>query len=261
MNSRLYDCRVVHDRKKPRRHRFGYRIFMFYLDLDELEQLDKRIPILGYNRSNFYSLRDSDHFNEGAATLRNNVDNFLEKQGLREQRGKVYLLTHLRTFGHVFNPVSFFFVEDKQGAPLCLIAEVANTFKEQKLFLVSADHCHRGVYRDRQIKQFYISPFSDLDTHIHFNLHIPGERLAVGIHESQNGEGYFHSTLIGEARPLTTAQLLKYTLRFPFITVGIVLGIHWQALRIFLKKIPVRRKSAHPEHQTDIRPYLRHHQS
>jgi len=261
MNSRLYDCRVVHDRKHPRRHRFGYRIFMFYLDLDELEQLDAHIPILSYNHSNLYSLRDNDHFNDGATSIRGNVDKFLEKHDLLKQRGKVYLLTHLRAFGHVFNPVSFFFVEDGQGDPLCLIAEVANTFKEQKLFLVSADNCHHGVYRDRQAKQFYISPFSDLDTHIHFNLHIPGDRLAVGIHESQNGEGYFHSTLVGQARALTTKQLLGYTLRFPFITAGIVFGIHWQALRLYLKKIPFRRKSSHPELQTDIRPYLRHHQS
>ena len=259
MKSCLYDCRIVHHRKKPREHRFGYRVFMFFLDLEEIDGLCSKLPWMSRNKRNVYAFNDADHFQEGAISVRENVLNFLEKENLREQAGKIYLLTHLRTWGHIFNPVSFYFVEDTSGEALCLIAEVANTFKEQKLFLVPKEKLVRGTYRDTHKKHFYISPFSDLDTLIHFHVRQPSEKLALTINESEGDEPFFYSSLEGKRRGLTQANLVLYTLLFPLITIKVVAAIHWQALRLFLKKVPVRAKANQPELQKGIRPSLKVH--
>ena len=260
MNSCLYDCRIVHHRKKPREHRFGYRVFMFYLDLDEIDSLCNKLPWMSRNQRNIYAFNDADHFQEGASSVRDNVMNFLEFHDLNEQAGKIYLLTHLRTWGHIFNPVSHSIsLKTKQANALCLIAEVANTFKEQKLFLVPKEKQIGGAYRDTHQKHFYISPFSDLDTFIHFNVRQPKEGLALTINESEGDTPFFYSSLEGKRRSLTQGNLVLYTLLFPMITIKIVAAIHWQALRLFLKKIPVRAKANQPELQKGIRPYLKVH--
>ena len=129
---------------------------MFYLDLDEIDFLSKKLPWLSRNRFNVYSFNDADHLQEGAATVKENLLNFISNQSIQGTVGKIFLLTHLRTWGHIFNPVSFYFVEDDQGAPLCMVAEVANTFKEQILYLISKDSMSGGAYRDAQKKYFYI---------------------------------------------------------------------------------------------------------
>ena len=155
--------------------------------------------------------------------------------------------------------MSFYFVQDHAGDALCLIAEVANTFNEQKLFLVPKEKLAGGAYRDIHQKHFYISPFSDLDTYIHFNVRPPREELALTINESDGDTPFFYSSLEGRRRSLTQSNLVLYTLLFPLITVKIVAAIHWQALRLFLKKIPVRAKANQPELQKGVRPYLKVH--
>ena len=231
---------------------------MFLLDLDELDSLPGKLFFLSRNRFNVYSFRDTDHFKQGGATPRENVEEFLRSEGVEEPIGRILLLTHLRTWGHIFNPVSFYFVEDKHQKPLCLISEVANTFKEQKLYLVRCEGNGGEGYRDSQDKHFYISPFSDLDVKLHFNVKTPDERMSVCINESDSEGVYFFSTLVGKRKRLSNLNLFKYTVLFPFITLSIVWGIHWEALKLFLKKIPVRAKASYPELQTNIRPYLKH---
>ena len=258
MRSCLYSCKVAHFRKRPKRHRFRYRIFMFMLDLDELDSLSGKLWLISRNRFNAYSYRDSDHFSQGFSTPRENVEAFLHSNGIDEPIGRISLLTHLRTWGYAFNPVSFYFVEGKNGQALCLISEVANTFNEQKLYLVNSDGLSGDSFADTQEKLFYISPFSDLDTRLHFHVKIPGENLSISINESDSDGAYFFSSLVGPKKKLNNFNLLKYTLFFPFITLSIVGGIHWQALKLFLKKIPVRAKASYPELQTDVRPYLKH---
>lgn len=259
MNSCLYDCQIVHHRKKPKQHRFGYRVFMFYLDLDEIDGLAAKLPWMSRNKSNVYNFRDADHFQEGATDVKQNVLNFLAKHDLSERADKIYLLTHLRTWGHMFNPVSFYFVEDKSGNAVALIAEVANTFKEQKLYLVTNDKLKGNTYRDAQQKNFYISPFSNLDTFIHFKVKRPEKDLALSINETEDNEAFFFSSLQGSRRPLTQKSLTFYSFLLPAITLKIVAGIHWQALMLYLKKVPFRKKSLDPELQKEVRPYLKAH--
>lgn len=227
---------------------------MFYLDLDELDQIDKTYHLITHNRFAPYEFRDEDHYHRGSLPIRESIKTFIKEQGLNTPIGKIHLLTHLRTWGHVFNPVSFYFVSDSKGCPLCSIAEVGNTFNEQKMYLLPAEA--NGSSKASLAKQFYVSPFSDLDTTFHFRLTPPTNHLRLSINQSQNGETYFRSVLSGHRSSLSDLRLALYTLRFPLLTLTIVSAIHWQALLLYLKKIPFRRKADNPHLQTDTRPYL-----
>lgn len=244
----------MHRRIAPKKHAFKYRLFMFYLDLDEIGQLDQRFNFIGHNRFAPYEFRDSDHYNPGKTDLKTSITNYLREQGVDKPVGKIYLLTHLRTWGHLFNPVSFYFVEDPSGEPICSIAEVGNTFNEQKLFLTPSDPDGRS--QSDAVKNFYVSPFSKLDTQFHFKIATPRERMRIAISQSENGEPYFNSALIGKRRPLDGRTLASSALRFPLLTLKIVGAIHWQALLLHLKGVPFFRKAENPHLQTNTHPYL-----
>lgn len=257
MNSCLYRCRVAHKRDKPKRHSFSYPTFVFCLDLDETSALERTLTFFSQNRGNLYSLQDRDHLDQGQPSLKENVVCFVRTQGIQDEIGRVELVTNLRTWGYVFNPVSFFFVYQTDGALLACVSEVANTFNEQKLYLVDRKTENASRLQQSHDKLFYISPFSDLDTQLHFDLHEPDQRLKLVITESDSEGTYFYSSLSGKRVPLTNAALLKYTLRFPLMTLAIMAAIHWQALRLALKKVPYFKKSHRPDLQTDKHLYIK----
>jgi len=229
---------------------------MWLLDLDELDEVCRKIPFVSRNRRNLYSFRDDDHLYLGKPTLRANVKEYLQRRGITEPPKRILLLTNLRTFGYVFNPVSFFFCYDESGTPLASIAEVHNTFGELKPFLLGPGDFSGSAFRADRPKEFYISPFSVLDDHLQIRAKLPGERITLTVNSRHRGEGrpFFRANLAGNRTPLTTANLLGFSLRFPFITLKVIALIHWHALRLYLRKVPFLRKSAHPELQKGIVP-------
>ncbi len=256
MKSCLYSCEVYHDRKRPKTHRFSYNVFTFCIDLDDIERVLKN-PLISESRwMGIYSLCAEDHLQFGCNSIKDNLTSYLRTQGFNQELGRVQLITNLRTFGHQFNPVSFYFVRDIEDQPLAVVAEVANTFNEQKLYVLDATKHHNGRVVDEQPKEFYISPFSDLDTTLHFNVKFPDNHLDIHINESDEKGIYFRSSMLGQQKALTTPQLMLQTLKFPAATLLIVFSIHWHALKLYLKKVPVRKKSDHPELQTNTRTYL-----
>jgi DUF1365 family protein len=162
--------------------------------------------------------------------------------------------------GYVFNPVSFYFVTLADGSPLCAIAEVGNTFGEQKPYLVPvetlpSDPATGTPARFRLIapKHFYVSPFSPLDLRFDFKLRDPAEQLAIGVNDlNAANDTVLISALTGQRRPLTDAGLLRLTLRYPLVTLRVITLIHWQALRLWLKKIPFLRKAESPDLQRHV---------
>lgn len=257
MNSCLYKCKVTHDRAKPKRHRFEYACFLFCIDLDEIDILDRKLPLFGYNRRAAYALRDSDHLDQGQSGIKKNVVAYLRERGVESALGRIRLVTNLRTWGHVFNPVSFYFVDDSDGRPLCVVAEVANTFHEQKLYLVEQRSRSGASFQQSHQKLFYISPFSRPDTCLNFKFQDPADRINLSITESDADGVYFFSGVQGKRQPLSNRSLALCTLRFPLMTVQVVAAIHWQALRLYLKKVPFFRKNFRTDLQTDTRAYLR----
>lgn len=257
MRSCLYQCRVAHKRLRPKRHSFAYSTFTFCIDLDEIDALHRSLKLFSANRRNLYALHNRDHLDQGQSSIKENLRSFLNSKGYHHEIGRIELVTNLRSWGHVFNPVSFYFVYAlDQSLALC-VAEVANTFNEQKLYIVDQSSTSPQRLQQSHDKLFYISPFSDLDTQLNFDLHQPDQRLKLAITENDAAGTYFYSSVSGKRIPITDTALAAYSLRFPFLTLGVLFAIHWQALRLALKKVPHFKKAHRPDLQTDTRTYLK----
>lgn len=269
MTSCLYECRVLHHRFAPKAHRFEYRLFLFAVDLDELESLHRRLRLFSVNRPNLYSLRETDYLPVQEAlhnavagpatptsasqpqTLKARVLAYLAARGVDLTGGRVVLVTLPRVFGYLFNPVSFYFCFDRTGAPVTTIAEVTNTFREMKPFHVD-EPAGSGAFHRRVPKHFYVSPFSDVDVEFDFTLRVPGERLAVQIDDYVGGERTLTSALHGPRAELTDARLAWYTIKHPLVTLRVITLIHWHAFRLWLKRLPWFAKAARAADQRDL---------
>jgi uncharacterized protein len=276
VNSSLYECQIMHHRFAPKAHRFAYRIFLFALDLDELASLDRKLRLFSRNRRNLYSFQDGDflptheplHNRPGPTpdvchmiydkhpTLKSRVVAYLAGRGIDLAGGRVLLVTLPRVFGYLFNPVSFYFCSDRHGQPVASIAEVTNTFKEMKPFVLGPET--RTVAKSgstfslRIPKLFYVSPFTDMDVAFDFTLRTPGDQLSVQIDDYAAGQRTLTSVLHGSRRPLTDGRLAWFSLKYPFITLKVISLIHWNALRLYLKNTPWFAKAARSDAQRDL---------
>src|SRR5471030_3064030 len=144
-NSCLYKSRVMHHRLEPKQHSFHYNIFMFYLDLDEIDRLNSRLRSMSRNKFNFFNFRDKDHLQlpkenpDTSKNVRQHITEYLKQNGVEIGSGRIMLLTNLCTLGYQFNPVSFYFCYDESDKPICSIVEVCNTFREMKPYFLGTD--------------------------------------------------------------------------------------------------------------------------
>jgi len=257
LRSSLYECEVVHERLHPKKHGFRYRLFYLDLDLEELPALRKKLWLFGHNRFNLFQFRDSDHLDLGAETLRENLELYLGKHGIvLPEDARVRLVTLPRIAGYIFNPVCFYFFSDRDGKPLHALVEVCNTFKELKPYLIR--DVDGDSFKLTAPKHFYVSPYTSLETSFEFRLKVPGDKIEIHIDDVEDGRTILLSWIRGERRALTNRRLAWCAIKYPLLTLQIILKIHWQALRLYLKKLPFHRKSENPEQQREV---LRPHNS
>jgi hypothetical protein len=248
----------MHNRLEPKKHRFHYNVFMFYIDLDEVDLLSSKLFFFSKNKFNFFSLRDNEHLQlpidkpDTSKSIRQQITLYLSQHGIEIGNGRIMLLTNLNVLGYNFNPVSFYYCYDEQNTPLCVIAEIGNTFGEMKPFLLSKENLKENKFHLNTTKYFYVSPFMDHDTNFDFSLVVPDEKLNIRIDDYKNGERFFISTLTGIKKPISNLNLLWYSVRFPFITIKIITLIHWNAIKLWMKKIPYRKKEENLELQKDV---------
>jgi len=253
MNSCLYECFIMHDRRSPKRYTFTHKIFMFYLDLDELPQISSFSWLLGYNQHRPYDFRDQDHISSGFSTVKENVLAYLKSKGMEQGVHRIQLLTNVRTFGYIFNPVSFYFCFDSQNNPICVVTEISNTFGELKYFYLGPDKKSTKAFSGRQVKYYYISPFTDLDNQLDFRIQVPDERLNITIDTLKNGEKFFWSSMTGPRMALTSGNLFWYTIKYPWVTLKVIFLIHWHAAMLhYVKKVSHHAKEDNPELQREI---------
>ena len=259
LNSCLYKAKVMHHRLAPKVHSFHYEVFMFYLDLDEINAISKRLNWMSRNRFNLFNFRDKDHLQlprenpDKSKNIRQHITAYLLENGVDIGTGRIMVLTNLCTLGYQFNPVSFYFCYNEQNEVVCSIVEVCNTFLEMKPYFLGTDTRQKDQFKLNTEKYFYVSPFIDMDTNFDFDLHIPGDKLNVKIDDyDKEGKRFFISTLSGVKRQLSDANLLLYFFSFPLITVKIIGLIHWQAFKLWMKKLPFHKKGDDPELQKEV---------
>jgi uncharacterized protein len=252
LQSALYECRVMHHRFAPKVHHFDYRVFYLWMDLDELDVLSTNLTCFSRNRFNLFSFFDRDHLDLGAGNVKANLLKWLQTQGVDTSPIRaVRLLAFPRVLGHIFNPVSFFYCFDEKDAPLWVVAQVTNTFREQKPYLIR-DQAKDGRFRRVTRKFFYVSPFAELEQSFDFKLGVPGEKLAIQIDNRDGGERLLASTLAGVRRPLTNGRLFWFALKYPLLTLRVIFLIHWHAFLLWMQRVPYYRKAANPGLQRDL---------
>ena len=245
----IYEGWVRHRRHAPHAHAFRYRMYMLYLDLDELGRVFAGRWLWSVNRRNLAQFRRSDYLGDPNIPLADAVRERVREATGRAPSGPIRLLTHLRYFGHCFNPVSFYYCYADDGTTLdTVVAEITNTpWKERHSYVlpVADAQRHGAALHWEFAKNFHVSPFVPMQRDYAWRFTAPDDALRVHMDVVDAGKNEFDATMVLERKPLTGWNLARVLTRFPAMTLKIVAAIHWQAFLIFLRRNPVYD---HPGH-------------
>jgi len=233
VNSAIYSGWVRHRRYSPKRHEFNYKLFLLSLDLDELESGLSFGPWLRVEKPAILSFRHKDYLDGEGKLTKQKVWDKVVSLGGENFAGKVVLLGQLRCFGVYFSPVNFYYCHDKTGEFQYLLAEVSNTpWNERHCYLVDA---RQNVIMD---KAFHVSPFMNEDMKYRWRFTPLNQTLYLNIDNMLETEKLFDATFSMQREPLSSKALIKNLLRVPAMTISTVLGIHWEAIKLYVKGIP-----------------------
>ena len=214
-----------------------------FLDLAELPTLFEPHPLWSYERFNVASFHRRDHFGDPMIPLEQAVADLVEDRLGSRPNGPIRLLTHLRYYGHCFNPASFYYCYDAADTRVeTIVVEIHNTpWRERYCYVLGAEqneHPMKNWRRHRFAKAFHVSPFIDIDIQYDWRFQVPDESIRVHMIDYEKDEKLFDASLALERRPLSRQTLTRYLLRYPVMTGKVVILIYWQSLRLLLKKTP-----------------------
>ena len=239
MRSGIYTGTVMHERLRPKRHRLRYSVFCLLIDLDEFSLLDGRSALFGINRSGIFSFREADH-GDGHGSLKDWSARLLNQHGIAHDGGRIELLCYPRLFGYVFNPLSVYFCHDRAGTLVGILCEVHNTHGERHTYVMRAD-ASQSVVRHSAAKTFFVSPFMPMDCVYRFRIAPPAARVGISILEDDAEGLLLTAVFTGERREISSGLWWRLLLGYPLMTLKVVAGIHFEAVRLLIKGLPYFR--------------------
>lgn len=254
MEAALYSGLVTHRRSRPRRHELRYRVFYLLLDLDRIDAIAAGLRSFGHNRFNLMAFHDRDHLDGSATPLRRQVEDHLARAGIALAGGAIMLLTMPRVLGYVFNPLSLYFCHHADGRLLAILYEVNNTFGQRHCYLIPVAADAGPLISQHCDKHFYVSPFLDMDLAYAFQVAPPGRAVSVTVTASDRDGQLIATCFAGRRQSLSDATLLRSFLSHPLLTLKVVAGIHWEALKIWRKGIGLRPRPPAPANPVTIVP-------
>ena len=248
MNSSLYFGKVRHHRKSPKIHNLEYGIFMAHLFLDELKEVFKGRWLWSINKPNLSSFKRTDYHRPEIESLQDAVRDTMTRQLGEKMSGKISILTHLRTFGYCFNPVTFYYLwGDDLTSPVAIMTEITNTpwgERYAKCFRwKDTDINEKSEYDFR--KEFHVSPFIGMDVDYDWRFQNPQETVKIDMYLRQNNKSFFSAHLHLKQKAISFKNLSMALIRFPFMTLKVTAAIYWNALLLKLKGCPFY---SHPKH-------------
>lgn len=246
MFSRIFEGRVFHKRFKPKVHSLAYKVCSFLIDLDELDQLDQSLKFFSHNRFNLISFWDKDHGRGDGQPLRPYVENILAQGGLDLKGGAIRLLCYPRLFGYVFNPLSVYYCYDIDDNLKAIIYEVSNTFGERHSYVIEATDGGELIQQRCQ-KGFYVSPFMEMECEYAFKMVPPKDKISIDITQSDAEGVLLKANFTGTELAISNASLLRILGRYPLMTLKVIVGIHWEALKLWRKGMKLVKRPPAPE--------------
>ena len=241
-NSCIYSGFVIHRRFKPKRHFFKYKTFSLLIDLQELENLEKKIKFFSYNKFNILSFYNIDHGARDGSSLNKWVKKILSKAKINIDGGSIKLLCFPRFFGYVFNPLSIFYCYGKHNKLKAILYEVKNTFNEQHTY-VFRNKSSSNFIQHKCNKKFYVSPFIEMKTFYNFRLINPGKILNVFIKQRDSKGGLLAACQPGKKLEMSSKNLFLQFIKHPLMSFKVIAAIHFEALSLWIKGVKhVKRK-------------------
>ena len=240
-NSFIYTGNVVHKRFKPKIHFFKYKVFSLLLDLSEIHLLDKNLKIFSYNKFNIVSFYDKDHGARDGSSIQNWVIDNLKKNNIDTNNIQIKLLCYPRIFGYVFNPLSIFYVYDKNLNLISILYEVKNTFGQQHTYVFKTD-INNNLIQHTCKKKFHVSPFIEMDCVYFFRLLKPSNTISVIIDQNDKEGKILYASQDGVKSEINNSNLTKSYLKHPLMTFKIIFAIHFEAFKLWSKGIKFVKK-------------------
>ena len=238
--SKIYVGKVIHTRFKPKKHQFKYNVFSMLIDLDEINQLDKNLKFFSYNKFNLISFFNIDHGNRDGGDIKKWVEENLAKKKIKFRNIRVEILCYPRILGYVFNPLSILYIYNENNELISIFYEVKNTFGEQHTYIFQTKD--QNLIKHKCNKKFYVSPFIEMECEYNFSVTKPGSSISAIINQNDSEGKLLFASQDGKSLDLTNKNLLINYLKHPLMTFKVIVAIHFEAFKLWIKKVKLVKK-------------------